>query len=261
MTGSLTVVGIGPGTLALTTPAASEALEQADIILGYKTYVSLIDGLAPRVPRETSGMRSEVERAARAIDLARAGKRVALVSGGDPGIYGMAGLVFEVLRERGHDDLAVEVIPGVPALCAVAALLGAPLMHDFAAISLSDLLLPLDEILWRLDLAAQADFVLCLYNPQGRNRTEPFRRACEVLARHRAPSTPVGVVRSAYREGQAVTVTTLADLPQSEVDMTTLVIVGNSRTFVHSGRMVTPRGYGDKYALGAASGGLPADET
>ena len=261
MTGSLTVIGIGPGALALMTPAASEALERADVILGYKTYVGLIDGVAPRVPRETSGMRSEVERATRAIELAHAGKRVVLVSGGDPGVYGMAGLVLEVLREHGNDDIAVEVIPGVPALCAAAALLGAPLMHDFAAVSLSDLLLPLDEILRRLDLAAQADFVLCLYNPQGRNRTEPFQRACEALARHRAPSTPVGIVRSAYREGQAVTITTLAELPQAGVDMTTLVVVGNSRTFVHNGRMVTPRGYSDKYTLGCASNGLPADET
>lgn len=246
--GEIVIVGIGPGASEHITSAAREAIESADVILGYKTYLRLIANLAPGVPREVTGMRQEVERVNRAIDLAQKGKRLALVSGGDPGIYGMAGLVYEALRER-HANVAVEVVPGVSALNAAAALLGAPLMHDFAVISLSDLLTPLEDILRRIDVAARADFVLCIYNPKGRDRTEPFLRACEILACCRAPETPVGVVRSAYREGQQALVVALADLPDTEVDMTTIVIVGNSRTFVRDGKMVTPRGYDTRYDL------------
>ena len=249
MSGSLWVTGLGPGAPEQMTPAARQAIEAADAILGYTTYLRLIAELAPGTPREESGMGQELQRVNRAIDLAKAGRRVALVSGGDAGIYGMAGLVYEVLRQRG-ERVAVEVVPGVPALAAAAALLGAPLMNDFAAINLSDRLTPLEEILRRLEMAVQADFVLCLYNPQGRNRVEPFRLACEILARHRSPETPVGIVRHAYRTGQRVKLITLAGLPQTEVDMATIVIVGNSCTFVYEGKMVTPRGYAAKYALG-----------
>jgi len=253
MSGGITVVGIGPGGMEHITPAARAAIERADVILGYKTYLRLIAELAPNTPREASGMRQEVARVKRAIELAQQGRRVTLVSGGDPGIYGMAGLVYEVLRERGA-TVAVEIVPGVAALNAAAALLGAPLMHDFAAISLSDLLTPLEDILRRVEMAARADFVLCLYNPRGQSRTEPFRRACEVLIRCRAPETPVGIVRSAYREGQQVVVVSLGELCADEgvvlqVDMATLVVVGNSRTFVYEGRMITPRGYGGRYDL------------
>ena len=250
MSASIWIVGIGPGALTHITPAARQAIEAADVILGYKTYLRLIASLSPGVPREPSGMRQEVNRASRAVDLAKAGRRVALVSGGDAGIYGMAGLVYEVLRQRNDERLMVKVIPGVSALNAAASLLGAPLMNDFAAISLSDQLVPREEILRRVALAAQADFVLCLYNPKGRSRTETFDLACEILARHRSPETSVGVVRAAYRVGQKVDVITLAELPQAEVDMVTLVIVGNSRTTVHNGKMVTPRGYANKYELG-----------
>jgi precorrin-3B C17-methyltransferase len=247
----ISVVGIGPGALAHMTAAARQAIEDADVILGYKTYLRLIAGLATSIPREASGMREEVARVSRALDLAVAGKHVALVSGGDAGIYGMAGLVYEMLHLRGEQRVRVEVIPGVSALNAAAALLGAPLMTDFCAISLSDQLVPLDEILGRVDLAAQAGFVICLYNSKGRKRTEPFRRACEILGRHLPPETPVGIVRAAYREGQAFTLTTLSELSQAEVDMVTIVIVGNSRTYVAYGAMVTRRGYASKYDLEA----------
>jgi precorrin-3B C17-methyltransferase len=231
------------------TPAARAAVEQAEVIIGYKTYLRLIADLAPHTPREGSGMRQEVGRVSRAIELARAGRCVALISGGDAGVYGMAGLVYELLRERGEEELAVEVVPGVSALNGAAALLGAPLMTDFAAISLSDQLTPLDDILQRVELAAQADFVLCFYNPKGKNRIVPFARTCEILARHRAPSTPVGIVRAAYRAGQQVEIIPLAGLAGAEVDMVTMVIVGNSRTYTHHGKMVTPRGYANKYDL------------
>jgi precorrin-3B C17-methyltransferase len=251
-TGSIVVVGLGPGALAHLTPAAQAALEKADVIMGYKTYLGLISGLAPATPREGSGMRQEVSRVNRSIQLARAGRRVALVSSGDAGIYGMAGLVYEMLAEQDEPAIEVEVIPGISALNAAAALLGAPLMTDFAAISLSDQLVPRDEILRRLELAAQADFVLCLYNPKGRQRVEPFRLACDILARYRPPETPVGLVRAAYRPEQQVEIMTLAALSAAQVDMVTMIIIGNSRTYVQPGaaRLVTPRGYSDKYDLG-----------
>jgi precorrin-3B C17-methyltransferase len=249
MSGAIVVIGIGPGDLSLLTPAAQHALENSDIVLGYKTYLRLIDGLAPAVPRESSNMRQEVSRINRTVDLAQAGQHVAVVSSGDAGVYGMAGLVYEVLRERNDNTVTVEVIPGVSALNAAAALLGAPLMTDFAAVSLSDQLTPRDEILRRVELAAQADFILCLYNPKGRRRVEPFKLTCEILARHRPPDTPVGLVRAAYRAGQRVNLITLAQLPGAEVDMVTIIIVGNSRTYIHQGKMVTPRGYADKYDL------------
>ena len=250
MTGLIIVVGLGPGELGHMTPAARQALESADIIYGYKTYLNLIADVAPHLPRAGSGMRQEVSRVNHCVDEALTGKRVALISSGDAGVYGMAGLVFEVLRERSLSDVPVEIIPGVSALNAAAALLGAPLMTDFAAISLSDQLVPRDEILRRVDLAAQADFILCLYNPKGKNRVEPFERACQILARHRTPDTPVGIVRAAYRDEQEVEIITLAQLPAAEVNMVTILIVGNSRTQLYNGKMITPRGYADKYELG-----------
>jgi precorrin-3B C17-methyltransferase len=250
MKGSIVTVGIGPGSPEHLTPAAREAIEVADIILGYTTYLRLIDRLAPDVPRKASAMREEVSRVAEAIDLAQSGLRVALISGGDPGIYGMAGLVYEVLHERNGEPIDITVVPGVSALNAAAALLGAPLMTDFAAISLSDQMVSRDDILRRVELATLADFVLCLYNPLGRHRTEPFARTCEIIARHRRPQTPVGLVRAAYRNEQQVHIIDVAALPQAEVDMMTVVVIGNSRTFTHDGKMVTPRGYGDKYDLG-----------
>lgn len=173
MIGSISIIGLGPGSLDWLPPAASFALEEADVILGYHTYLKQIETLAERVEREGSGMRHEVERARRAIELACAGRRVAVVSGGDPGVYGMAGLVLELL-ENHPSDLHVEVLPGISALNAAAALLGAPLMTDFAAISLSDHLTPLADILRRVEYAVQAGFVLCLYNPRSHLRREPF---------------------------------------------------------------------------------------
>lgn len=252
MSGAIWVVGIGPGSLDYMTPAARQVIETADVILGYKTYLRLIESLVPKTPREASGMRKEVERVGRAVDLAKEGKRVAVISSGDAGIYGMAGLVYEVLRQRDESEIAVQVIPGISALNAAASLLGAPLMTDFAVVSLSDQLVPLDEILSRLTAAAQADFVLCLYNPKGMRRTLPFERCCEILLQQRAPDTPVGIVRAAYRDGQRVEIVTLAELPGADVDMLTIVLVGNSRTAVHRGKLVTARGYADKYKLDGA---------
>jgi precorrin-3B C17-methyltransferase len=249
MAGIVKVIGIGPGTESLITPAAQEAIETVDVILGYKTYLRLIKTLAPETPREGTGMRQEVARVNQAVDLAHQGKRVALISSGDAGVYGMAGLVYEVLRDRDDTETDVEVIPGVSALNAAAALLGAPLMTDFAAISLSDQLVPRDEILQRVELASRAGFILCLYNPKGKQRVEPFELTCQILAEQLPPETPVGVVRAAYRDKQSVELITLADLPTAEVNMVTVIIIGNRHTFVNNGKMITPRGYATKYTL------------
>ena len=251
MIGSITVVGIGPGDLAHLTPVARQAIEAADVIVGYVTYLRLIESLAPGVSRVSSGMRKEVERVASAIEFAQQGQHVAVVSSGDSGIYGMAGLVYEMLDSRGVTDITVEVVPGITALSMAAALLGAPLMTDFAVISLSDQLIPQADILRRVELAAQADFVIGLYNPKGKKRVEAFERACRILARYRQSSTPVGVVRSAARTDQQVSIITLAELPEAAVDMLTILVIGSSHTRAFNGRMVTPRGYGEKYELGS----------
>jgi len=249
MSGSIAVVGIGPGAAEHITPAAVAAIGRADVILGYRTYLELIASLAPATPREGTGMRQEVERAQRAVDLALAGRHVAVISGGDAGIYGMAGLVYEVLAGRRIHHLAVEIIPGMSALNAAAALLGAPLMSDFAVISLSDHLIPAEVILRRIAAAAQADFVICFFNPQGRSRVAPWQAACALLTAHRPPETPVGIVRAATRPEQSVQITTLAELSRADVDMLSLVIVGNSHTILSDGKMITRRGYESKYDL------------
>lgn len=193
-------------------------------------------------------MMKEVERARQCLELAASGKKVALVSGGDPGIYAMAGLVFEMARER-NDSVRIEVIPGIAALNACAARLGAPLMHDFAAISLSDLLTPWPLIEKRLEAAAQADFVIVLYNPKSKKRTEHIERAREIVLAQRGPETPVGIVTAATRENEVVALTTLEKMLEAEIGMQSCVIIGNSATFTWRDFMVTPRGYAGKYTL------------
>ena len=204
-------------------------------------------------------MKKEVDRVAAAIDLALAGTTCAVVSSGDPGVYAMAGLVLEMCREReiaiggrengAEDRLHIEVVPGIPALCSGASLLGAPLTHDFAAISLSDLLTPWETIEARLAAAAGADFVIVIYNPKSRRRSEHLGRAQAIVLAHRDPSTPVGIVTGAMRDNQRVTLTTLGELHRAEVDMQTTVFIGNSSTFTYDGYMVTPRGYAKKYNI------------
>lgn len=254
-------MSLGPGALEHLTPRALEALRQADVIVGYKTYVRLIDTVVEGKEVRASGMRKEIDRCQEALRLAEEGRRVALVSGGDAGIYGMAGLVFDLCRAQGlavcdglsgsesPDALCVEVIPGVAAFNAAASILGAPLMHDFASVSLSDHLTPWDQIVKRLEAAAAADFVIAIYNPRSTARPDTLERARTVLLRHRPENTPVGVVRRAMREGQRHWVTTLGELVCAEVDMETVLLVGNSHTYVWNGRMVTPRGYLEKYSL------------
>ncbi len=247
MSGRLFIVGTGPGDPEMMTERARKVLSTADYVIGYRTYVEFVEDI---VNGEilTYGMREEVDRALDAVRLAGEGNDVAVVSGGDPGVYGMAGLVLSLLADEGV-DVEVEVVPGVTAACAAAALLGAPLMLDFAVVSLSDHLVPLDEILEKVRVALDADYVLVVYNPSSSERRENFEAFLDVLAERVEPSRPVGVVWDAYREDQRLEITDVRGLREiaDDVDMRTTIIVGSSRTRVirASGRewMVTERGY------------------
>ncbi|GAW91523.1 Precorrin-3B methylase [Calderihabitans maritimus] len=223
---------------------AREAIEQAEVIAGYKTYIELIRPMIEKKRLISTGMTREIERCREAALAASEGHRVALISSGDAGIYGMAGLMLEVLEDmRKLDEVEIEVIPGVTAASGAAALLGAPLMHDFCAISLSDLLTPLDTILRRVEAAASADFVIVLYNPKSKKRTKPIEAAQEILLRYRGPDTPVGIVRSALRAGQKVVLSRLKNLLEHPIDMQSVVIIGNSQTRQVGSFLITPRGY------------------
>jgi precorrin-3B C17-methyltransferase len=233
------VVGLGPGDTNLLTSRALECIQQADLIIGYKTYMDLIKDLVSDKKRISSGMRKEVDRAKLAVEEACTGKNVVVVSSGDPGVYGMAGIILEVAV----DKVPVEVIPGVTAATAAASVLGAPLMHDFAVISLSDLLTPWEKISKRLEAAGMADFVIVIYNPRSKGRPDNINKAREILLQHKDPDTPVGIVRCARRGDESFIITSLKDMLDEEIDMLTTVIIGNAQTRVEFGRMITPRGY------------------
>jgi precorrin-3B C17-methyltransferase len=238
------IVGIGPGSPDLLTPQALAALARCQLVIGYDGYFHGLQNILAGKKCLRFLLGQEMKRAARAVEEAAHGHTVGVISSGDPGIYGMAGLVLEIAGDRpAAERPEVVVVPGVSAVNAAAALLGAPLGHDFAVISLSDLLTPWEVIEKRLACAAQADFVLALLNPRSRQRTHPFDRACTVLARYRAAETPVGLVRNAFRPEQSVALTTLAELQPASVDMFTTVFVGNSQTRRLHHHLVTPRGY------------------
>jgi cobalt-precorrin 5A hydrolase/precorrin-3B C17-methyltransferase len=244
--GALWLIGTGPGDLAQITPAARTALRQADVIIGYSLYLDLIQPLQrPGQIVEAFPITQERQRCQRAVALAQWGLTVAMVSSGDCGIYAMAGLALEELQKQSWDGQipAVEVFPGITALQAAAARVGAPLMHDFCAISLSDLLTPREKILQRLQAAAQADFVTALYNPQSQKRRELIGQAQAIFLQHRSPDTPVALVRSAYRADEHITKTTLANLLEHPIDMLTVVLIGNCSTYQYQGWLITPRGY------------------
>jgi len=247
LTGSLRIVGTGPGGLDYMAGRALGALRQADAIVGYKTYLGQIEPLIKGKEVIATGMTQEVARARAAVEEAMKGRKVAVISGGDPGVYAMAGLVFEVLRSMDAGALEVEIIPGISALNACASRLGAPLMHDFAAISLSDRLTPWELIEKRLEAAASSDMVIALYNPKSKGRATHIDRAREIIMAHRLPSTPVGIVRGATREGEDRALTTLEQMLSFDIDMQSTVIIGNSKSFSWRGWFVTPRGYSDKY--------------
>lgn len=215
------------------------------MIVGYTRYVDLIKPLIDGKEIFTTGMTFEVERCKKALEYARSGKTVAVVCSGDAGIYGMAGLILQLSMKEAATPVHVEVVPGIPAFVSAAAILGAPLMHDFASISLSDLLTDWDLIEKRVKAAAEADFVIALYNPKSSKRVEGLRKALSIISTVRSASTPVGIVRNATREGQSAIISTLGTVEAflDDIDMLTILIVGNSSTLVSGGFMITPRGY------------------
>lgn len=243
------VVGLGPGSPEHLSPRAKETLEGAEVIVGYKGYIQLIEpGLLKGKEVVSTGMTKEIERCKGAIEKALEGRSTAIVSSGDAGIYGMAGLIMDLLIEQGLvDDLDVEMVPGIPAFTAAASLLGAPLMHDFAVISLSDLLTPWKIIERRAKAALEADFVLVIYNPSSRKRDWQLGRIMDLVREWRGDDAPVGIVRNAMRDGQEVVVGPASEADLSRVDMLSIVFVGNSQTRLVAGKMVTPRGYLSKY--------------
>ncbi|MBW5467817.1 precorrin-3B C(17)-methyltransferase [Brevibacillus formosus] len=255
MSGKLFVIGFGPGSFEHITKRAREALQESDVIIGYSTYVDLIRGLLTNQQIVSTGMTEEVARAREAVRQAEEeGKKVAVISSGDSGVYGMAGLVYEVLVEKGWTEatgVPIEIVPGISAINSCGAILGAPIMHDACTISLSDHLTPWELIAKRIDAAGMADFVIALYNPRSGRRTRQIVEAQRILLQYRSPDTPVGIVKSAYRERETVVVTTLAQMLEHDIGMLTTVIIGNTSTFVYDGKMITPRGYQRKYTLSA----------
>ena len=241
--GKVTVVGIGPGNLIDMTERARRAIDEAEIIVGYHTYIELIEPLINGREVIGTGMRQEVERCKAAVEAALT-KNVVVVSSGDAGVYGMAGLVLELLLNIDKSQRpAFEVISGVSAVNAAASVLGAPLMHDFAVISLSDLLTPWELITKRVELAAQADFVIALYNPKSHKRIENIREVQEILLKYRDKNTPVGIVTGASRSNETKVLSTLENFTDEAINMFSLVIIGNSTTYIKEGYMLTPRGY------------------
>jgi precorrin-3B C17-methyltransferase len=242
---------------------AISVLKKVDSVAGYSTYIDLIKDLVKEKKKYSTGMMKEVERVEKAIEQALKGKKCALVSGGDPGIYAMAGLVFEICKQRdikllrgkaidtGDDpnQIALEIIPGIPALAAGAALAGAPLTHDFAAISLSDLLTPWEKIESRLTYAAMADFVIVLYNPKSKKRDWQLKKAQELILQHRAPTTPVGVITGAMRNNQKISFTSLDKMENADVGMQTVLFIGSSASIRYMDFLFTPRGYAKKYDI------------
>jgi len=252
--GRVTVVGIGPGSIDHMTRKALTEIKTADAIIGFNLYIQQIRKAIPRNTKVySSGMGHEVERALLALKLASTKKHVVVVSGGDPGVYGMAGPILEAAT-RSSPDVKVYVVPGVTAATASAASLGAPLMTDFAVISLSDLLTPRGRILERVRMAAKGDFVLVLYNPQSRTRRDPIRLVQRILMRHRRPTTPVGIVTALARKGERVVVTTLERMLEHKINMMTTLIIGNSTTVTFKDMMLTPRGYHQINNLAAKRG-------
>ena len=222
---------------------AQKVLERCPVIIGYTVYIDLIRDEFPDKTYLSTPMRKEADRCRMAFAEAEKGQDVAMVCSGDAGIYGMAGLICEIGRD--YPEIGIEIVPGITAASGGAAVLGAPLMHDFAVISLSDLLTPWEKIERRLDAAAAADFVICLYNPSSRKRADYLERACEIVLKHKKGDTVCGIVRNIGREGESCEILSLEQLREKKVDMFTTVFIGNSATMELNGRMVTPRGYRD----------------
>ena len=254
LSGKLYIVGVGPGHHDHMTFRAKQVIEESDTIVGYETYVKLVEDLIEGKDIYRYAMTQEVERAHQCIDLAKEGKTVSLVSSGDPGIYGMAGLIFEILAESGWDpknDLQVELIPGVSALNSCASIIGSPLMTDFAVLSMSDLLVPWEIIVKRVEAAAQGDFVIVIYNPASKKRIHQLQDTRKLLLKYRKSSTPVAIIKGAFRNSQTVVMTDLENMENyaDKLGMISTVIIGNSSTYNFKDLMINPRGYKSKYNL------------
>ncbi len=252
--GKLYIVGVGPGHHDHMTYRAKQVIEESDTIVGYETYVNIVQDLIEGKDVYRYAMTQEVDRAHQCIDLAKSGKIVSLVSSGDPGIYGMAGLIYEMLAESDWDPkngLPVEIIPGISALNSCASIIGSPLMTDFAVLSMSDLLVPWEIIVKRVEAAAQGDFVIVIYNPSSKKRIHQLQDTVKILLKYRKPTTPVAIIKGAFRDSQTVVLTDLENLTNhsDKLGMITTVIVGNSSTYNYKDLMINPRGYTSKYNL------------
>lgn len=252
--GKLYVVGIGPGHHDHMTYRAKQVIEESEVIVGYDTYVSLVEDLISGKEVYRYPMTQEVDRANQAIQFAENGRIVSLVSSGDPGIYGMIGLIYEILADKKWSrgaGIYVECVPGVSSLNSCSALVGSPLMTDFAVVSMSDLLVPWEMIVKRVEAAALGDYVTVIYNPASKKRVHQLQDTRDIFLKYRNPETPVAIVKGAYRESQAVVLTTLRDILNHSdmLGMITTVIVGNSSTYNYEGMMINPRGYRSKYEL------------
>lgn len=248
--GKILLVGFGPGAEEHMSLRARQAIQEAEVVIGYSTYIKLVKDLLDGKEVIRKGMTEEIDRCIEAYEHAQSGKVVALISSGDIGVYGMAGPTYEVLLQSGwtpHSDIEVEVIPGSTALSACASLVGAPLTHDFCSISLSDLLTPWPTIAKRIDAVGRSDFVIALYNPKSGRRTQQIVEAQRILLQYRKPDTPVAIVKSAYREAQNIQMVRLDEMKDCKIGMLTTVLIGNSSSYFQHGLMITPRGYANKY--------------
>ncbi|MDO5725086.1 MAG: precorrin-3B C(17)-methyltransferase [Tissierellia bacterium] len=238
---TLYIVGIGPGGRENMTLKAIETIKKCEVIVAYTPYLNYIEDLIEDKEIFSNGMRGEIERCKKAVEFAKSGKDTAIISTGDAGLYGMAGPIYELA-----EDIDIEVVPGVTAAFSAASELGAPIMHDCALISLSDLLTPWDLILKRIKMAGEGDFVIALYNPRSKGRPDNLKEALEVLHPFRDDATPVGIVRNSGRDDKTVKLVTFDTIPIEEIDMKTVLIIGNSKTYIKDHKMITPRGYENK---------------
>ncbi len=234
----LYVLGIGPGGLEHMTFKAFQSIKKSQVIVGYTPYIDYLGDLAHGKELISTGMRGEVERCKAAIDMVRKGKNTSIISTGDAGLYGMAGPILELAS-----DIEVEIVPGVTAAFSAAAELGSPIMHDYASISLSDLLTPWEVIVKRIHMASEGDFVISIYNPKSKGRRDHLEKAIEIISKYREGSTPVGIVKNSGRPDTSVTITSLDSIDYESVDMRCVLIIGNSNTFIRDKQMITPRGY------------------
>lgn len=234
----LYVVGIGPGGREHMTYKAVEVIKSCDSIVGYTPYIEYLGDLVENKELFSTGMKGEIERCKKAIEMVKEGKDTAIISTGDSGLYGMAGPILELA-----DDIDVEIIPGVTSAFSAAAELGSPIMHDYASISLSDLLTPWEVIENRLERSAEADFVIAIYNPKSKGRKDHLNKAIEIISKYRKGKTPVGIVQNSGRENTKITITTLDNVDYNMVNMLCVLIIGNSNTYIKGNKIITPRGY------------------